>query len=160
MQFTVISDMHGNTYALKRLIGILPANSHIIFLGDGVAEAEQIMRNFPTVSFCAVRGNNDFYCDLPLWRTIEEDGCKILMTHGHYAYVKSGLFTLADKARNEGAKVVLFGHTHRQFCEERDGVLFLNPGALYNSRPTDDGRGIVYATLTVENGKASAVLHP
>ncbi len=160
MQFTVISDMHGNTYALKRLIGILPADSHIIFLGDGVREAEEIMRNFPTISFCAVRGNNDFYSDLPLWRTIHTQGCKILMTHGHYAYVKSGLSTLTQKAESEGANVVLFGHTHRPFCEKRNGVLLLNPGALYNSHPTDDGRGIVYATLYLQNREASAVLHP
>lgn len=159
MEFTVISDMHGNTCALRRLIGILPGDAHIIFLGDGVAQAAEIMRSFPMISFCAVKGNNDFYCDLPLWRTLSEQGCKIMLTHGHYAYVKSGISSLFAKAQSEGAKVVLFGHTHRQFCEEKDGILFLNPGALYNSHPTADGRGLVYATLTVQDGRASAILH-
>ena len=140
MQFTVISDMHGNTYALKRLIGILPANSHIIFLGDGVAEAEQIMRNFPTVSFCAVRGNNDFYCDLPLWRTIEEDGCKILMTHGHYAYVKSGLFTLATRPKARGQRWCFSVIPTASFVKSATAFCFLTPARFITpTQPTTAG---------------------
>jgi predicted phosphodiesterase len=31
------------------------------------------------------------------------------------------------------SRAVIFGHSHRQICESRDGVLYLNPGAAGRS---------------------------
>ncbi|MBQ5362400.1 MAG: metallophosphoesterase family protein, partial [Clostridia bacterium] len=33
------------------------------------------------------------------------------------------------KAKSEKADICLFGHTHRQFYESRDGFVILNPGS-------------------------------
>ena len=35
---------------------------------------------------------------------------------------------LASAAAAKGAQVACFGHTHKPFCEYRDGVLLINPG--------------------------------
>ena len=67
-------------------------------------------------------------------------GIKIYATHGHtfdlnpyYGEEKwrEGIEALVGRAKNEGAGVVLFGHTHRSFLDTVDGVLVMNPGDVY-----------------------------
>jgi putative phosphoesterase len=41
--------------------------------------------------------------------------------------------TAAARIKREQPDVVAFGHTHKQFCETLNGVLFFNPG--YAGRP-------------------------
>ena len=50
------------------------------------------------------------------------------------------------RARFPGARVVCFGHTHLPVCEDRDGLLLLNPGS-----PTERRRAPwhSYAELTI-----------
>ena len=50
-------------------------------------------------------------------------------THGHRYHVKFGYQRLEYAAREVGAQVVLFGHTHVPYCEQYDGLWLLNPGA-------------------------------
>ena len=55
------------------------------------------------------------------------------------------------RARFPGARVVCFGHTHLPVCEDRDGLLLLNPGS-----PTERRRAPwhSYAELTIGPGDA------
>ena len=57
-------------------------------------------------------------------------GVKIFYTHGHYYGVKSGLYTFACAARERGAQVALYGHTHNALEDYDDGLYLLNPGSL------------------------------
>ena len=72
--------------------------------------------------FLAVRGNCDFGSDLPLTGEFTAQGVKIFYTHGHYYGVKSGLYTLACAARERGAQVALYGHTHNALEDYDDGL--------------------------------------
>ena len=54
---------------------------------------------------------------------------RIFMTHGHIYGVKRDLTALTGAAKDAGAQLALFGHTHIQHMEERDGLTLLNPGA-------------------------------
>jgi putative phosphoesterase len=69
----------------------------------------------------AVRGNNDrdvYAAELQEHIDLELDGLQVHLVHELQA------------ARPLAAtRAVIFGHSHRQICEQRDGVLFLNPGA-------------------------------
>ena len=47
----------------------------------------------------------------------------------HLFGVKRELTALADAARERGAQLALFGHTHVQCLETIGGVTLLNPGA-------------------------------
>ena len=80
-------------------------------------------------------------------------GVRIFAVHGHRYDVKYDreLDYLLHAAAQEQADVVLFGHTHVQYCETREGILVLNPGACAYFRPH-------YANLYLENGKAWADL--
>ena len=73
-------------------------------------------------------------------------------THGHLYNVKHEpvLESLASAARAEGAGLVLYGHTHTANLQQKDGITFLNPGALvFTSEPS-------YAVLTAEKGNFTA----
>ena len=44
--------------------------------------------------------------------------------------MKQGLGPLLGRAREVGAALAIFGHTHIQTLEGHEGILLLNPGAL------------------------------
>lgn len=95
-----------------------------------------------------VPGNCDYgSCDQPE-RLIELGGVRILMLHGHTRGVKSDVMRAVWAARECGAQVLLFGHTHRPLVDNDGALLVLNPGAAGD--PLYPTCGI----LTIENGRA------
>ena len=48
------------------------------------------------------------------------------------------------KAKEAGANLVLYGHSHRQAVDEQEGIILLNPGAL---------KAGDYAVVTLDRGK-------
>ena len=76
-----------------------------------------------------------------------------MITHGHYYYVSMGVEVLVGEARARGADIVMFGHTHKPFLEEREGVIVLNPGSL--SYPRQQGHRGSYMIMEInEHGEA------
>ena len=101
--------------ALKALRGV----DRIIHAGDvGTGDmVEQLERIAPVT---VVRGNVDVE-ELPLTARVEIGGRKIFVIHIREE--------LQFDPKAAGFSAVIFGHTHRPLIEERDGVLYLNPGA-------------------------------
>jgi hypothetical protein len=103
---------------------------HILHLGDCIRDAEHLQRHFPAVPMTMVPGNCDFDPTEPAEKLIELGGKRILMMHGHTRGVKYGLQRAVYAARECGADVLLFGHTH-QALVDFDGTLWvLNPGSV------------------------------
>ena len=75
----------------------------------------------------AVKGNMD-YLDLPKFRLIDTEIGRILLIHGHQVHPRGNREQLATLGRSAGANIVVSGHTHRPFIEEKDNVLLVNPG--------------------------------
>ena len=153
MKVCVFSDSHG--YAGNMIAAAeLEKPDAVFFLGDGERDLAEFERRFPFMEIHAVRGNCDFRSNLEnsICRTME--GVKIYATHGHTADVKYDpeLGILTWQAVEAGAKLALFGHTHRQHLSENSGVTLLNPGSA--------GRGYYpsYAVLTINNGVFRAEL--
>jgi putative phosphoesterase len=142
MKILVVSDSHGDirylARALKQFVGKVDLIAH---LGDGPDDlwpaAEAAGVRLPRTE--AVRGNCDGG-DPGLWprRLIGTSEKPILLLHGHSEGASEGMGRVVDAAQQSGAKLVLFGHTHRIFMEEYRGVLALNPGSI--SRPRDRPR--------------------
>ena len=102
----------------------------------------------------AVAGNNDFFSDLPGEREIKIGKYKVLLTHGHYYYVNSGIRHIKREAIARGIDIAMFGHTHRPMLEQEDGVVVLNPGSI--SYPRQEGRAPSYIVMELdETGEAS-----
>lgn len=141
-----ISDTHGDVAAFEEAFKILRDSDFIIHAGDvlyhGIFNpilktynplklAEKI--NQINVPLYIARGNCDSEVDrLALEIPFESNvvhivspNGKILVHHGHL-YEKEKLFNWAKK---DGSKLVVTGHTHLYMLEEKDGVVFLNPGS-------------------------------
>lgn len=91
----------------------------------------------------AVRGNNDkgAWADkLPESRRITVGGVRFFMVHNKKE--------LPDGLTAENTDVILFGHSHKYLCEEKDGVLWLNPGSCGKRR---FGLPITMAVLEIDS---------
>lgn len=130
MRILVMSDTHGDMSLLRRVLMSQSSAEVVVHCGDGVDEAEEIRRMCPEKMVISVRGNCDFYCAEPKLEFITLEGKKIFITHGHLYGVKSGLYNLSCAAKEAGADIVLFGHTHIPFEAYDDGLYMLNPGSL------------------------------
>ncbi|MBO5214109.1 MAG: metallophosphoesterase [Clostridia bacterium] len=129
MKILILSDTHGEISAAERIIRRENPN-HVIHLGDCLRDAEELSHLFPVLPICKIPGNNDWFSDEAKEKVIFLGETKIFLCHGHTTGVKSGLDVQWAKAKKADCNVSLFGHTHRPFLEERDGVLLLNPGSV------------------------------
>lgn len=137
MEFLIFSDSHGKRKAVAEAISRqIRTPDAIFYLGDGLADIGDRYEGIPVIR---VRGN----CD---WRFPEEpvkdlellsfEGHRLLLTHGHLYGAKSGFGGLLTAAKEFGADLVLFGHTHRQELLTFPGengerpVYLFNPGSI------------------------------
>ncbi|MBQ7307035.1 MAG: YfcE family phosphodiesterase [Clostridia bacterium] len=126
MKICVISDSHGNTNDLEKVLSNTTYN-HIFFLGDGERDFEYFL-NDDRVTM--IEGNCDLYSPYPLLETKEINGVKIMLCHGHLYNVRQGIYSLLKKGINLGAKIICYGHTHIQSIQNESGIWVVNPGAL------------------------------
>ncbi len=147
MRILAVSDSHHDISALTHVLRSYASKVDLIaHLGDGVEDLQWAARKarvvLPRVE--GVRGNGDDP-EPDLWprRLIGNSERPILLLHGHLEGVSDDLGRIIYAAQAAGAKLVLFGHTHRAFFEEYRGILAVNPGSI--SRP----RGRDYPTFAV-----------
>lgn len=153
MKICVFSDSHG--YDANMIAAIeLEQPEACFFLGDGERDIERIMEKYPDLPVYAVKGNCDFRSERSSSLVCKVEGITILAVHGHLSNVKyeDRLDTLTMQAREAGADIALFGHTHHQHLSNSCGVTLMNPGSV--------GRGYYpcYGVLTIENGRFLADL--
>lgn len=68
MQLLIVSDVHGRMALLREVIETHPAARTVLFLGDGLRQAQQAEEEYPDRTFYMVPGNCDFAADLPAAR--------------------------------------------------------------------------------------------
>lgn len=148
MQALIFSDSHRDFSCLYDTIIKYPKIDLIIHAGDIHRDVEDIMSVFPRIPCAYVLGNNDYSVwDVPFDRFFEFGGKKIFLTHGHNYTVKMSPSRVIKKAKDMGADICIFGHTHKQYLNN-DGILTINPGAAYKG----------YALLTVDGDDIRAEL--
>ena len=133
MQLVVLSDSHGRASLVEQVVAAHPKATAFIFLGDGLRDFEEATRLDPRIAAVAVAGNCDLFAEAPTILTPAWGGKRFYVTHGHLHGVKDSLLRLTFAAREKGAAVALFGHTHRPFCENDGDLLLFNPGSLGQS---------------------------
>ena len=138
MKILVVSDSHGNSFSLKRIIDHNLDADIIVHCGDCHEELDSIRMKNPNKKYYTVRGNWRYPSVLKTELFFDELGFKFMVTHGHKYNVKDSVDELVEAAKDAGADIVLFGHTHIAYNKEIDGVMLLNPGAT-----TDNSFGIV-----------------
>lgn len=109
---------------------------YIFHLGDYMQDAEKLERLYPMLPMVRVPGNCDYDFVTPDRQIGEWGGVRFLLTHGHRYGVKQGLLCLSMAAKEAQADVALFGHTHRAFCEQHEGIWLMNPGSCGGAWPS------------------------
>jgi putative phosphoesterase len=138
----VISDTHG--LLRPEALAALRESEHILHAGD-IGSPEILERLAAIAPLTAIRGNVDKFAwarKLPETEVLELAGLSIYMLHD--------LAQLDLKPKAARFDVVISGHSHVPKREERDGVLYFNPGSAGPRRfklPISLGR------LTVEGDK-------
>lgn len=155
MRIGVVSDSHGDIYALKRAITHMGDIDMIIHLGDYTRDAAAVSKELGEDIIC-VRGNCDYSSTAPAERILTIEDIKVLATHGYRYNVKSDCLGLYFKAQQEEAGLVLFGHTHFAEVFEKEGITFVNPGSVSKPRGTSE----TYAVITVEGTHIYANIVP
>lgn len=169
MKIMIASDIHGSLYYARLLCDAYKKSgaSRLVLLGDILYHGPrndlprdyepkkviELMNGMADEILC-VRGNCDtevdqMVLDFPLladYAVMMIDGKLYYLTHGH----KYG----ADNFPNiKKGDVIIQGHTHIPMCEERNGVLCVNPGSV--SIPKN---GSEHQCLILENGRFERVV--
>ena len=152
MRILIVSDTHGHHRNFDRAVKKAGKFDMLIHLGD-LEGGEAYVEAALDCPVHMVAGNNDFFSDLKREEEFEIGGYRVMITHGHYYYVSMGVEVLVGEARARGADIVMFGHTHKPFLEEREGVIVLNPGS--RSYPRQQGHRGSYMIMEInEHGEA------
>jgi len=137
MKIMIISDTHRqlgyflDAYEKEKPIDMLFHCGDIT--GDGPA-LEEILG--PETACAVVAGNCDSPFDgLPLERNFELCGHRVHMEHGFWPPASTTRFV--RKAKELGADIVLYGHTHRPEVACHEGVWVVNPGSISSPRQAD-----------------------
>jgi uncharacterized protein len=143
----VISDTHGllRPQAVAALAGV----ERIVHAGD-IGDRDVLAALARVAPVTAVRGNNDrggWAAEIPETEVVEVGGVSL--------YVLHDLHELDLDPRAAGFAAVIAGHSHQPRQQERDGVLYFNPGSAGPRRfklPVSVGR------LTIVRGRIEGTL--
>ena len=143
----VISDTHGllRPEAVAALAGV----ERIVHAGD-IGSPDVLSRLGRVAPVVAVRGNNDrdaWAASIPETEVVEIGGVSLSVLHD--------LHELDLDPRAAGFAAVIAGHSHQPRMDERDGVLYLNPGS---AGPRRFKLPISLARLTVTGPRVRAEL--
>lgn len=128
LRIGLISDTHG--LLRPEAESFLAGCNHIIHAGD-IGGPDILERLAAIARVTAVRGNND-----------QGDWARSLVESRMLHFGSVGIHVIHDLARMDiepksaGAGVVVSGHSHRPRIQEKDGVLFVNPGSAGRRRFT------------------------
>lgn len=144
MKILVISDIHGSGYYAEKIkqINEIEKPEKIIVLGDiyyhgprnnlsqeyspmKVAEVLNSLKD----KLLVVKGNCDAEVDEMISEfkfqdhiLIDINGKKIYFTHGHKYNI--------EKIPYEDFEILIYGHIHQGFIQEKEGYIFANPGSI------------------------------
>ncbi|MFQ5846659.1 MAG: metallophosphoesterase family protein [Candidatus Methylomirabilales bacterium] len=141
----VIADTHG--LLRPEAVAALEGSTLIVHAGDiGKPEVLEELRKIAPVA--AVRGN----ADKGTWAEALPE-TEVVDVGEHSLYVLHDPSELDLDPAAGGFTVVISGHSHRPGAQERDGVLFLNPGS---AGPRRFALPVSVARLCIRDGNLDA----
>lgn len=147
MKILIVSDTHRKHENLIAVLERVQPVDMMIHLGDAEG-CEDYIAEMAGCPLEIVAGNNDFFSQLPREKEIRLGCYRVLLTHGHYYYVNTGIADIMSEAAARQFDIVMFGHTHRPLLEYGDAVIALNPGSL--SYPRQEGKRPSYIIMDID----------
>jgi putative phosphoesterase len=143
----LISDTHG--LLRPEATTFLAGSDHIVHAGD-IGDARVLAELAALAPLTAVRGNNDRGAWADALAETER-----LAIGGVVLHVLHDLSQLDIDPVGAGVRVVVSGHSHLPVVDERDGVLYVNPGS---AGPRRFKLPVSVAELSVDGARVSARL--
>lgn len=148
MKILIVSDIHGSAYFAKKIPEILENEKaeKLVLLGDlyyhgprnpfpkdyAPMEVAEVLNNLKEKlkdNFIAIKGNCDAEVDEMISDfkfndhiLMEINGKKFYFTHGHKYNIENIPYDDFD--------VMIYGHIHQGFIQEKEGFVFANPGSI------------------------------
>jgi putative phosphoesterase len=144
LRIGLVSDTHD--LLRPEVLAYLRGSDHIVHAGD-ICGPDVLQALAALAPLTAVRGNNDrgpWAGALPETETVVLAGVTIHVLHD-----------LKELVLPAGVQVVVTGHSHKPAVQEREGVLYVNPGS---AGPRRFKLPISAAELQVADGRVSARL--
>lgn len=129
IKLLILSDSHGNVGTMVEIVE-RETPDEIIHLGDCWRDAETLGFAYPSLTMSMVPGNCDFCPGKPGILLLERGDWRLLAAHGHQWQVKTSPAAAQRAAREVGADILLYGHTHMAECRNEDGLWIVNPGTV------------------------------
>lgn len=130
MTIGVLSDTHG--FLDPKLPALFAGVHHILHAGDiGPPSLLSELRKIAPVSSVAGNTDDPAFHFKPM-DLVALDGRNFLLQHIVDPYRPSG--SLKARIARDRPAAVVFGHSHKPFCQTLDGVLFFNPGYAGTAR--------------------------
>jgi putative phosphoesterase len=145
LRIGLVSDTHD--LLRPEVLAYLRGSDHIVHAGD-ICGPQVLQALAALAPLTAVRGNNDqgsWASALRETETVVLAGVTIHVLHD-----------LKELVLPPAAQVVVTGHSHKPAVQERDGVLYVNPGS---AGPRRFKLPISAAELQIADGRVSARLH-
>lgn len=131
MRLGILSDSHKKLGRLKKVLSLFQMRGvdFIIHGGDWVNKESLLLLKESTIPYIAVLGNNDFIAssEYATYNVVEEPHSFIyneiaikLMHHPYW---------LQDN-HDENHDLIIYGHTHQQYCQKNIKTLILNSGEV------------------------------
>ncbi len=141
----ILSDTHGIIHSA--VISLMNECDFVIHAGDIVDESSLSSLN-PKQQFLAVKGNNDqhisTYGEAEL---LDLPGGSIAIEHGHlHGHVQPNHESL--RSTYPEARVIVYGHTHKQVIDKKFMPWVINPGSAGRVRNYGAARCL---TITIED---------
>ena len=152
MKVLIVSDTHRrNDNYMKVLEKVSPVDM-VVHCGD-IEGSEYLIAESAGCPVQMVTGNNDFFSDLPREKEFSIGKYKVWLTHGHNYYVSLNNENLKHEAKERGADIVMYGHTHKPVVDLDRDVIAVNPGSL--TYPRQEGKRPSYVIMDLDrNGDA------
>jgi len=129
MNIGVISDTHN--FLDPKILELFARVDHILHAGD-IGNISIISELEAIAPVTAVYGNTDM--GLPFRETeVIELGTRKFLIH-HIVNPHALDDRVKERIARAHPQIVIFGHTHRTFCETIGGVLYFNPGSAGKPR--------------------------
>ena len=126
MKILILSDSHGDSATMCGAVKKEQPDM-IIYLGDGIADTEEVSQRYPNIKMIKSLGNIDSKNENEEWiKYAEICGKRFMMTHGHTFYfytdaeiTQSGMADARQKIlafmSENNIDIALHGHIHEPF---------------------------------------------
>jgi len=150
MRLGIVSDTHGDTEILHKIVSCAGIVEHWLHAGDNYEDAF-FLSSLTDTPVTVVAGNCDYkYIGAPQDEFLDINGAKLWLTHGHKYNVKYTTDGLLRQGIRYGVDIVVFGHTHIPYSKFHDGILVFNPGSPCYPRGKDC---LTFGIITVSGKK-------